>query len=213
MAGKKQPNKKPKDKTEHELALREELRKKSKQANLRMTTLRKQGAESQALLIAENMLKKVHGEDAKGFKSNKKMTFNQVETELKLVNRFLQSKGSTKKGMLDTINKRDSTFLEKYGDKISERQLSHVYNILSDDYFSKANDILQDSNQLLDIVLNMYKDSEEKYAGNARQREMKARDTGIEHEIIKRLEQWQSKFTGTSTDTIVLEDLQELFRL
>ena len=206
MAGKKQPNKKPKDKTEHEIALREELRKKSKQANLKMINLRKQGAESQALLIAENMLKKVHGEDAKGFKSNKKMTFNQVETELKLVNRFLQSKGSTKKGMTDTINKRDSTFLEKYGDKISERQLSHVYNILNDDYFSKANDILQDSNQLLDIVLNMYAD-------NSKQREMKARDTDIEHEIIKRLEQWQSKFTGTSTDTIVLEDLQELFRL
>lgn len=206
MAGKKQPNKKPKDKTEHEIALREELRKKSKQANLRIINLRKQGAESQALLIAENMLKKVHGEDAKGFKSNKKMTFNQVETELKLVNRFLQSKGSTKKGMIDTIKKRDSTFLEKYGDKISERQLSHVYNILNDDYFSKANDILQDSNQLLDIVLNMYAD-------NSKQREMKARDTDIEHEIIKRLEQWQSKFTGTSTDTIVLEDLQELFRL
>ena len=206
MAGKKQPNKKPKDKTEHEIALREELRKKSKQANLRMINLRKQGAESQALLIAENMLKKVHGEETKGFKSNKKMTFNQVETELKLVNRFLQSKGSTKKGMIDTINKRDSTFLEKYGDKISERQLSHVYNILNDDYFSKANDILQDSNQLLDIVLNMY-------AGNSRQREMKARDTDIEHEIIKRLEQWQSKFTGTSTDIIVLEDLQELFRM
>ena len=206
MAGKKQPNKKPKDKTEQEIALREELRKKSKQANLRMINLRKQGAESQALLIAENMLKKVHGEDAKCFKSNKKMTFNQVETELKLVNRFLQSKGSTKKGMIDTIKKRDSTFLEKYGDKISERQLSHVYNILNDDYFSKANDILQDSNQLLDIVLNMYAD-------NSKQREMKARDTDIEHEIIKRLEQWQSKFTGTSTDTIVLEDLQELFRL
>ena len=206
MAGKKQPNKKPKDKTEHEIALHEELRKKSKQANLRMINLRKQGAESQALLIAENMLKKVHGEETKGFKSNKKMTFNQVETELKLVNRFLQSKGSTKKGMIDTINKRDSTFLEKYGDKISERQLSHVYNILNDDYYSKANDILQDSNQLLDIVLNMYAD-------NSKQREMKARDTDIEHEIIKRLEQWQSKFTGTSTDTIVLEDLQELFRL
>ena len=178
-----------------------------------MTTLRKNELETQALYIAENMLEKVHGKGTKGFKSNKNLTFNEVQTELKMVNRFLESKGSTKKGMLDTINKRDSTFMEKFGDKISNSQLSNVYDILSNDYFKKANDILQDSNQLLEIVLNMYKNSNEQRAGTTESpRQQSNKNTSIEFEINKRLEQWQSKFTGTSTDQIILEDLQDLFR-
>lgn len=212
MAVKKQP-KKAKNQSAYETALREELKKKSRQANLRMTTLRKNELETQALYIAENMLEKVHGKGTKGFKSNKKLTFNEVQTELKLVNRFLESKGSTKKGMLDTINKRDSAFMEKFGDKISNSQLSNVYDILSNDYFKKANDILQDSNQLLEIVLNMYKNSNEQRAGTTESpRQQRNKNTSIEFEINKRLEQWQSKFTGTSTDQIILEDLQDLFR-
>ena len=212
MAVKKQP-KKAKEQTAYEIALREELKKKSRQANLRMTTLRKAELETQALFIAENMLEKVHGKGTKGFKSNKKLTFNEVQTELKLVNRFLESKGSTKKGMLDTINKRDSTFMEKFGDKISNSQLSNVYDILSNDYFKKANDILQDSNQLLEIVLNMYKSYNEQRAGATESpHQQRNKNTSIEFEINKRLEQWQSKFTGTSTDQIILEDLQDLFR-
>ena len=212
MAVKKQP-KKVKEQTAYQIALREELKHKSKQANMRMTTLRKNDLETNALLIAENMLEKVHGKGTKGFKSNKNMTFNEVQTELKLVNRFLNSKGSTKAGMLDTINKRDSTFMQKYGDKINNAQLSNVYDILSNDYFQKANDILQDSNQLLDIVLNMYKSSNENRAGVPESpRQQRNKNVSLEYEINKRLEQWESKFTGTSTDQIILEDLQDLFR-
>lgn len=168
-----------------------ETKKIVRQANLQLNKLRKNGIVSQAKNIAESRIQKLYGKNAKGFRANKNMSYNDLEKAKAIAKRFLNSKTSNIKGIKEEISKRDKTFLDKYG--IENRELSILYDILSSSEFQKATEITRASEQLVNLVVSVSKN--EGY--------------NVDN-ISKALKEFADNLTGSFSDEYTIEDIETL---
>lgn len=123
--------------------LYKELKQASKKANQRMVRLEQSGETTPAYKIAvndiENMLGKKSGKSR--FSARKSMTYNEMQKELKYVNKFNNSVSSTKSGMKSIVKKRSATLHKKYG----ATKLEPLYRILSSESYKKLTELLPSS--------------------------------------------------------------------
>lgn len=168
-----------------------ETKKIVRQANLQLNKLRKAGIVSQAKKIAESRIQIIYGKNAKGFRANKNMSYNDLEKTQAIAKRFLNSKTSTIKGIEEEISKRDKTFLTEY--HISGRELSILYDILSSEEFKKAGEITKASNQLVHLTVDVK--SNVKY----------------ERERIEQaFKYFSDSFDGSTSDEYTIEDIKKI---
>lgn len=128
--------------------LYKELKAATKQANKRMDKLERENALTPAYKIAANSIKNdlkrslTKEQNSKiavpRFKASEKMSFNQMQKELKHVNRFNNSASSTITGMKEVVKRRNETLYNKYGAK----HLNSLYKILASDEYKKAAELL-----------------------------------------------------------------------
>lgn len=125
--------------------LYKELQQATKRANQRLVRLEQKGELTPAYKIAENDIRNIL-ENKTGkprFKANKNMSYNQMQQQLKYVNKFNNSKSSTVTGMKDIIKKRDATITKRYGTE--KKKLTPLYRILSSDTYKKMTELLPSS--------------------------------------------------------------------
>lgn len=101
---------------------------------------------SPAYRIAENDIKNILGKDfgKPRFTFSKNMSFNDMQTQLKYVNKFNSFASSTVTGMKRVVKKRNKTMAKKYGDT----HLTALYRILSSDEFKKTTELIPASDQI-----------------------------------------------------------------
>lgn len=173
--------------------LREETRKAVRKANQRLSYMQKTGHETNAVKIALHQIELTRKEDKNTtFRVNKNMSFNQLEHELKMANAFLNSKGSTLKGMKDTISKRNETFLKK-DENLKPQTLTKLYDILNSAEFKKVGE-MYGSNQVLNTVLSV-KGQEQNF-----------------DVMTERLQKVIDSVTGKSSDEMYLDDLKKYLK-
>ena len=173
--------------------LREETRKAVRKANQRLAYMQKTGYETNAVKIALHQIELTRKEDKNAtFRVNKNMSFNQLEHEFKIANAFLNSKGSTVKGMKDTIARRDETFLKK-DENLKPQTLTKLYDILNSAEFKKVGE-MYGSNQVLNTVLSV-KGQEQNF-----------------DVMTERLQKVIDSVTGKSSDEMYLDDLKEYLK-
>lgn len=135
--------------TAKESDLYAELRAAAKRANQRLVRLEQAQVDSPAYKIAvndiENTLNMKSGKPR--FSVSKNMTYNQMQKEMKVVNRFLNSTSSTRRGMTVTIKKRSSTLYKRYG----ATKLDSLFRILSSESYKKLAELLP-SGQVVQAV-------------------------------------------------------------
>lgn len=117
-----------------------ELVKSVKKANQRLVRLEQADQLSHAYKIAVNDIQNMLGKESgkPRFSYRKSMTFNEIQKELKYVNRFNSSTSSTISGMKATVKKRSKTLSKKYG----ATQLNSLFKILSSESFKKLSELV-----------------------------------------------------------------------
>lgn len=117
--------------------IRAELRSAAKRANQRMVRLERSGIKSFALKIAQNDIQNVIGRKGKKrfIENTKKMSYADVEKELKYVQKFLNSASSTVTGIKKYVGKRSRTLVKKYG--VNPEKLNDLYKIFNSEDYKK----------------------------------------------------------------------------
>lgn len=120
-----------------------ELKAAAKRANQRLVRLEHNNELTPAYKITVNDIQNVLGKSAgkPRFKYNKSMSFNEMEQQLKYVNKFNNSVSSTVTGMRTVIKKRNATIYKKYGTK----NTTDLYRVLNSDEYKKAKELLPSS--------------------------------------------------------------------
>ena len=137
-----------------------ELKKSAKKANQRMVRLEQADQLSHAYKIAVNDIQNIIGKESgkPRFSYRKSMSYNEIQQELKYVNRFNNSTSSTQKGMKETVKKRNKTLEKRYG----ATKLNSLNKILSSESFKKLSELLPSTMvaQSVSDALNNHAESE-----------------------------------------------------
>lgn len=117
------------------------LKKAVKIANDRLYKLERRGLNTPAYEIAMNDIKNIVGKDARRFKANAKMSYNDMQRALKYVNKFINYDTSTVSGLKKVMSRRDKTMTKKYGVN-GAAKLNTLYKVLSSSTYSKLAELI-----------------------------------------------------------------------